>query len=721
MPLNDIFQLNDWNLRRFLILILSLMLAFWGSIAFDILIFPISLIRQIVGFLILRVLKVHHLGAVKTTVYATGLSISTLMFTGFFVNMVYPLLGISRPISFWPLVTTISALVGILCLLAWIRDQDFTTTAPVNPLRLLSPPMLALSLIPFGAVAGTYLMNFYDTNVLQMILLPVIAIIPVIIIYTRCIPEKYYPYIVFSLSITLLYHTALISTYIWGYDIQYEYYLTNTVIQNSFWDFTDYSSCNSMLSLVTLAPIYAILLNLRLEWVFKIIYPFLFALVPLGLYKVFQKQTNEKIAFLACFFFISIIVFFTEMLTLARQEVAELFLVVIILLIIDQDLSRRQKSALYILFSGSLVVSHYGISYLFLLLLLLALGIAFIEHHVCIRDRIICFSHWLQKKSGLVPRLTVRRVSFKPSIIPVPLVIWYAFFLFIWDLVIANLSTYNSVVSIGQSVLGHILSDLFSPSAAEGVAIIVHETTTLTREVTKYMHLLTILFVIVGLASAAIFGWGKDKFEIRYLLLSCGALCICVGGVALPYFASALNASRLYQISLIFLAPFAVIGGIALMSKLRGLSDSYGHALHVIAIFFGLYLLFNSGWISEVAHEESYFTLNRSIDAPVFSEQEIYGSLWLANMKDSRPVAADRYRGLLFEGIVGQPAVREIQVVNIDDRDYYVFIGQKNIHYKQFVVTQKVGVMKSKHFVQATGFYEGKKAIYSNGGSKIYI
>jgi uncharacterized membrane protein len=245
MAINNAFQANDWNIRRFLVLVLSLLLAFWGSIFLDTLDFSIPLIRQITGFLILtfvpgililRILRIHHLGAVKTNVYAAGISLATLMFAGFFVNIVYPLFGIFRPFSLWPLVATISVLVGILCFLAWFRDWDFAAPISINLHEILSPPVLALSLLPFGAIAGTYLMNFYDTNTLQMILLPIIALVPVVIVCTRFIPEKYYSYAVFSVAITLLYHTALISTHIWGWDIQYEYYLTNTVIQNSFWD-----------------------------------------------------------------------------------------------------------------------------------------------------------------------------------------------------------------------------------------------------------------------------------------------------------------------------------------------------------------------------------------------------------------------------------------------------------------------------------------------------
>lgn len=729
MPINDAFQANDWEIRHLLTVVLSLLLAFWGSISLDMLGFPIPLLRQLTGFLlltfvpgilILRILWIHHLGAVRTIVYATGLSLATLMFTGFFVNIAYPLFGLLRPISLWPLIVTISVLVGILCFLAWIRDRDFTTPILVNLHEILSPPVLALSLLPFGAIAGTYLMNHYGTNILQMILLPVIALVPVVIVCTRFIPEKYYPYAVFSVAITLLYHTALISTYIWGWDIQYEYYLTTGVIQNSIWDFTDYSNCNAMLSLMTLAPIYSILLAIGVEWVFKVIYPFFFALVPLGLYVIFRKQTNEKISFLACFFFMSIFVFYTEMISLARQEVAELFLVLILLSMIDRGLSSQQRSILLLTFTASLIVSHYGLSYIFMLLLLIALAIVTVEDHVGILDRVNRFLDRIQKRTGRFTGLMLQKASFKPSIVPLSFVIWYGLFLLVWYIYVASSSSFESIVYLARPLLKKIFSDLLNPDTAQGIAIIVNEAATPLREVTKYLHLLTIIFIVVGFAITVLARLGWTKFDSRYLLLSCGALGICIGGVALPYFASALNTSRLYQICLILLAPFGVIGGIALTSRLRSFPDSRDPSLHNIAIFLGIFLLFNCGWAFEVSHEASSFALNNSLDSPVFSEQEINGALWLTDAKDGRPVVADTYRVLLLSGFVGQPACHDIQTVVSGNADYYTFIGQHNILQKRIAVIRMTGVMSSIQFIEVAGLHEGKNAIYNNGGSRIY-
>jgi len=754
MAVRNAFSSNDWSVRPLSVLILSLLFAFWGSIALETLGFTLPLLRQIAGFLfltfvpgllLLRILQFRNLGTIETTVYAVGLSLATLMFTGFFVNMVYPLFGVARPLSLCPLVATISALVVILCFLDWIRYWDFAAPVSVNlhkitrflpgsrdqnPVvstsinlrEILSLPVLALSLLPFGAIAGTYLMNFYGTNTLQMILLPVIALVPVVIVCTQFIPEKYYSYAVFSVAITLLYHTALISTFIWGWDVQYEYYLINTAVQNGFWDLTICSNFNAMLSLMTLAPTYSILLGIGLDWVFKIIYPFFFALVPFGLYAVFRRQTNGKSAFLACFFFMSIFVFYIEMIALARQEIAELFVVLILLSMIDQGASRLQKSILFLIFSVSLVVSHYGLSYIFLLMLLSALAIAIVGCYVDLQDWIGRFSNWMNERIGHFEGLKLQKVSLKPPIILIQFVIWYIIFLVAWYIYMASSASFSSSVTIGKQVWERISSDLLNPDAAQGMAVIINEAATPLHEVGKYLHLLTIFLIVVGFVVTVITRQRGINFDIQYLLLSCGALGVCIGGVALPCFASALNTSRLYQMSLILLAPFCVIGGMALISGLRSsIFEQPSRSLQVLSLFCSIFLLFNCGWIYEVCQDErTSFALSADVDSPRFSGIEIKGGEWLSNFKGNSAIYADTYRWLLLLKFSGRDAQDISKIYPLLKEDSYVFLGERNILMNSIQIVSG----NNRYTVRGDEYYtlvtSNHNRIYSNNDAMVY-
>jgi len=95
--MNNPIQMNDWCIRKFLIFILSLQLAMWGTIGLDAINIQIPIIRPIIGFIyltfipgisILRILRLHNIGNIETLLYAVGLSLTTIMFTGFLMNII---------------------------------------------------------------------------------------------------------------------------------------------------------------------------------------------------------------------------------------------------------------------------------------------------------------------------------------------------------------------------------------------------------------------------------------------------------------------------------------------------------------------------------------------------------------------------------------------------------------------------------------------------------
>ena len=190
------------------------------------------------------------------------------------------------------------------------------------------------------------------------------------VVYDKFIPKELYPMTIFSLSISLLFSTSLITNYITGWDINLEYYFSNLVVTNSYWNASLPEILNSMLSLVIFVPIFSKISGLNVVGIFKIIYPIIFAFVPLGLYSVYKKQTNNKIAFIGCFLFISVFMFFVSMPYLARQEIGELFVVLMVMLMVEKNLSNKHISILTLFFIPAILVSHYSLDYIYIFLLL---------------------------------------------------------------------------------------------------------------------------------------------------------------------------------------------------------------------------------------------------------------------------------------------------------------------------------------------------------------
>ena len=738
MQINNLLQMNDWEIKKFLKVVLSTQFAMWGVIGLDTLGLQIPIIRQLIGFvyltfipgiIILRIFKLHKLGNIETLLYAVGLSIATLMFTGLFMNTVYPFFGISRPISITPLIITISILVLILCILSYVRDKDYSNPSFIDVGEILSPPVLFLCLIPFLAIFGTYLVNFHHNNILLMFLIIILALIAISIAFDKFIPKNLYPLAVFIIAISLLYHRSLISMYIWGWDIHYELYLTNLVKMNSIWDPTLYGGCNAMLSLVMLVPIYSIISDMSITWVFKIIYPLLFALVPLGLYRVFQKQTDDKIAFLSCFFFVSLFTFYGEMLALARQQIAEMFLILLILVMIDKNVDKMKRAFLSIVFGISLVVSHYGLSYIYMFSLISAWLILVSGEYPWMQKLMNNFYSKFGRKrekpaENSVPSKADRTISST-------YVLLFITFTLAWYMNVSASSAFDAIVRIGDHIASSIFTDFLNPEAAQGYSIITKETVSPLHSITKYLHLISQFFIFVGVLTLLL-KRVNTKFERGYSAFSLVNFVICFGGIALPFFASSLNTSRLYQITLIFLAPFCVIGWITVfkmiskVAKASWTDQRVKSSLRALSVFFAIFLLFNSGWVYEIAkdHPRS-IALNSTIDFPRFNEPEILTGHWLKDKKDVNVrIYSDEYRGLLLLGIIGKHYSfgGDEETTTRMPNNIYIFLGHENVKNGKIILIAPTKERMSVSLQNLT-FYNtllNMNRIYNNGDAQVY-
>ncbi len=371
MLLNNPLQLNDWKFGRFITLIIIIQISILVLVGLDIMGIDIPVVNQLAGFiyltfipgfLVLRVLKIHKVGSVKSLLFAVGLSIASIMFLGFLMNMILPLLGISRPLSTIPLAVVLCVYVVFLSIICYIRDRDFESPDMIDTSELFSPVFLFLALIPFLAIFGSLATNFYHSNLISMLLIVLIGAVLLLVAFNR-IPERWYRFTVWVTAISLLYVSSLVSLLVWGWDIQNEYYLANLILNHSYWNYMLPDAYNSMLSIVMVAPLYHVFTGVDLDHVFKLVYPFLFSLVPLGLYKIYKTQTdNSKIAFLAVFLFMSFNTFYIELLSLSREMTAELFMVLLLLLIFDRKY-KINRLAMMLVFVMSLVVSHYSLTY----------------------------------------------------------------------------------------------------------------------------------------------------------------------------------------------------------------------------------------------------------------------------------------------------------------------------------------------------------------------
>lgn len=733
MQIDNPLQANDWPIRKFLIVVLALQLAFWGLIGLEIIGLPVFIVRQLVGFIFivflpgllwLRILRLHQLGNIQSILYVVGMSIATLMFTGLIINAVYPILGVIKPISFGSLIMTICIEILGMCAIAYIRDRDFSDSNPVNISTILSSPTLCLLLLPFLAIFGTYLMNFYNTNVLSMLLIAIIALICLLIGFDRFIPKHLYPLAILVIALSLLFHRSLISMYLTGWDIQIEFFLSNLVMENSQWEATLYSNTNAMLSIVMLAPILSFFSGINLVWVYKIIYPIFFSLITLALYVIFKRQTNEKIAFLGCFFFMSSITFYTEMLALARQQIAELFLVLLILLMVDDKVTGLGKSFLLIVFGMSLIVSHYGISYIFLLILFFAWIILTLNNNTIVQNikRNFRFPNQQHSKISLLSTL-----NSKPTILKLGFLSLFTIFALSWYMYVSGGAAINTISGIGDHIISNI-GEFLNPETAQGLSLIIKQTTSPLHDLLKYLHILTQFLIIVGILNLFLTG-ENSGFKNEYAAFAYVSLAIALAGIAIPYFASTLNTTRLYHITLIFLAPFCIIGALTFSKLILKITKhswnniKTNQTLAILSGIFVIFLLFNSGWVFEIVNDDPIsLSLNNKIDAPRFNEQDVTGAKWLTfHVADGDKIFADRYRWLLIRSYeVGDNVSILPYESNQLPKDACLFLGSYNINIGQVLLKNAQDGTPITKYADFASIVMNWDKMYDNGAAQNY-
>lgn len=734
-------QINDWSIETLLCVILAFQMSLWGSIGLDLIGIEIPIIRQIFshisltfmpGILLLRVLKLHKLGTAETLLYSTGLSLSTLMFTGFIMNIMYPYLGIYEPISLVSLLFTLTVVTLILFFFAYIRDKEFSNPDFIDLNEVFSPSLLLLFLIPFLSIFGTYLVNYYDNNILLM---SMIIIISFLILLNSYIPSKIYPLAIWVIAISLIYHTTLISEYLNVNDVLGEYKVAESVIKYSYWDWTYFSNNNSVLSINILAPIFYHIYDLNLTYVFKIIYPLLFSITSIGVYLISNSLiNNKKISFMSSILFIIIYPFFYQVPLICKQSIAEIFLVLLFLSIFNNGLELLPKSFLIIIFSMSLIVSHYGISYLmmFSLLFILLCSVAVMNEKIY---RILDNIHIKVKNEKLFLSLKEKNnISLNFTIL---------FFIFTlgWYMYISGSSSFNAIVSIWHYISNTLIEDFANPEHSRGLYIITKSEASIIHSITKVFYFISQFFIIVGFFNT-LWNYNKYRFDLKYILFSLYFLIILFAAIVVSGF-SVMDPRRLYHLSLFLLSPFCIIGGSTIYELIYIFWNKCYHnkfledPSHFLAVFLSIFLLFSTGFMYEITNDYSTSislsqeSINSYDDISVIANfygsyivaQNVFSGKWLdKNMVHSEKV----YKGddmILYPSLCIYNNIDPSNIIKFDDTTQNIGAGYVHISYLNIL---GIGSTWSNTLQKRTAynfsdihFLKHTDRIYDNGGSSI--
>ena len=352
------------------ILILPLVHGLWAA---QLLLVPLLLI--IPGIILLRTLRVPGAAVAANCVYVPAASILVLTGSGLAMDLIGPLVGISAPLRAVPLLVALE--ISCVGLLVAGRNAPPETWIPWDalerPVALVWPVIL-----PLVAVAGALRLNSGHSNLIAVIAI-FLVVITLVVTFLRApwYDDAFLVVIIFAAALAMMWSFSLRGDLIYGFDISSEYYFFTQTVTTGIWHFSHSNAYGAMLSLTVLPTELHELSGVQSLLIFKVIYPVIAALFPVGSFCLARRLLAGRWAFMAACLVVMQQTFFQNFTALARQEIATVLFVVLIGARLDTKQPRRSRWLFVCLLSLGMVVSHYSTTYMAIPLLAIALIVQF--------------------------------------------------------------------------------------------------------------------------------------------------------------------------------------------------------------------------------------------------------------------------------------------------------------------------------------------------------
>ncbi|OGC85086.1 hypothetical protein A3F55_03050 [Candidatus Adlerbacteria bacterium RIFCSPHIGHO2_12_FULL_53_18] len=734
------------------------------------------------GTLTIGALRLSHLNVWMYISVAAAFSVLELILVGLFANLVLPYLGIERPLDTGPLLCVLTLLVGILASVNWVRMKGETISielfkgwGPRDSILAFSPVLFVIM-----SVVGASVLNAGGSGAIILTMLIGIAIYSAVLLYySRKVGAEVIPTALFFIGLSLLLMTSLRGYSIVGHDIQNEFRVFELAQSAGIWTIASYQDAyNACMSITILPTIFANVLALANPYVYKVLFQILFALVPTSVFLLARQYVSAPLAFMATLYFVSFPTFFTDMSFLNRQEIAFFFLALMFLIGLDDRVAYRMRQALFLLFGGGMILSHYSTTYTVVALLVFLLAA---------RPLVVFLRRFMPRQLNHTTLAAVQTETLQTR----PVIAWWVVGLlvgasFLWSSVFTETSS-NSLyrvvtrtVEAMQSTFkedvrsGDVLYSLFSwkqvdlldlfeeynEKALERVAaeppttyypssitdqyptpIIkadVMPPTVLGRALaasglvletfnSTFRQMSAKLLQLFMLVGGLVILWRREWFyripRIEYVLMGIGSLIILSAIIVLPVLSVEYGLLRAFQQSLMFLGICIVIGSASLLYFLQERwRILFAGTLAII------FLLSSTGVFTQlIGGYDAQLHLNnagRYYDLYYVHESELQAIEWLAGEveKDAANGIETTIQGDHY-ALEAASALQEAYVISdiypaLVRRDAYVFLGVSNNRTGQATASYNqtsIGYHYPIEFLEAT-----KSLVYDNGEVKIY-
>jgi len=701
--------MNDSKLK----FLTSMFIQFIANI---LILFDVPVARQIISFiyftimpglLIIKLINQKELDKIETLVFSVGLSISFLMIAGLLINETGFLFGIREPLSLLPLLVIFNSFILVCTFLAYLQKHDYQNLLNDRFNVKLKIILILLFSLPVFSIFGALWLSIFGNNVILLFVIALIALLTFACLFFKAaFPQKLHGIIIFVITISILFHSAFISKYLisYGSDISHEYFLSEIAKKNAYWNSTLFTSpfygrINSMLSLTVLPTVYSNLLNMDSIYVLKILYPTIFSFVPLTLFQFWRKKFGRRRSFFAAFLLVSSLTFYSEMLGLGRQMIAEVFLALLLLNIFERKKTLLNK-IFFIVFSFALIVSHYALAEFFLGFVSITLVLS------------ILLGRFQMEKS--TRNLTVTMVAI------------FFVMMFSWYIYTSRSATFEATLSYGSRVIEE-LDEFFNPSSRDPTvlrAMGLESPPSIWNLLSRIFAYFTEIFIVLGFIRLVTkqINLRLEKEHFILIVVSMGFLILVI---LLPSLSRTFNVTRFYHILLFFLAPLFALGVDFLIELLFKQEKKHFSSALLLSVIIP-YFLFQSGFVYELTGTESWAPISfcRANKYKLYAwfryvdEQSSSAAKWISrniNVNRMRIYAdiSSRYT-LLTHGLIHDMYIYYLFNTTRTVENGIVYLNSLNSIYST-VVTSNYNFSSEE-----LTFLKIMNKVFSDGGAEVY-
>jgi hypothetical protein len=210
-------------------------------------------------------------------------------------------------------------------------------------------------------------------------------------------------------------------------------------------------------------------------------------------------------------------------------------------------------------------------------------------------------------------------------------------------------------------------------------------------QVFRLLQYLTQLMIIIG-AIYLLFTWKKYKFTTEFVSGIGASFFLLLACIFVPHFSSIINVTRFYHLSLFFIAPLFVLGGICLFRNYK-----------IVVVVAVIYFIFTSGLVFEAIKSN---TTDR-IDVPysvalsaertgvvgVYTDDDISAAKWIVENGNPKYRVVSDYNGyrLMMSFVRINPQLRNKDdqyppmLDSIPKEASYIFVTSWDTEHKSFI------------------------------------